>query len=131
MPIREADTILDAATVERLSTAFNRCFATLEVEEGVFTDDAFFDMYPPFWRFQLQGPKAFETQLRAIANGKPTVRALRVVPTASGFVLEHSAATGATWSSTLRPVIDTDTEHTVTVSLNGLMRCYRLKRAQP
>lgn len=92
MPIREADTILDAATVERLSTAFNRCFATLEVEAGVFTDDAFFDMHPPFWRFQLQGPKAFETQLRAIANGKPSVRALRVVPTASGFVLEHEEA---------------------------------------
>jgi hypothetical protein len=92
MPSQQADTLLDPATVERLSQAFNHCFATLEVAEDVFTDDAFFDLYPPFWRFQMQGPKSFETQLRAIANGKPTVRALRVVPTANGFVLEHEEA---------------------------------------
>jgi hypothetical protein len=92
MPSQQADTIVDTATVERLSTAFNRCFATLEVDGDIFTDDAFFDLYPPFWRFQMQGPSAFETQLRAIANGRPTVRALRVVPTASGFVLEHEEA---------------------------------------
>ena len=58
--------------------------------EGFFADDAFFDLYPPFWRFQLQGPDAFGAQLRAIAEGtSPTVRILRVVPTATGFVTEH------------------------------------------
>jgi hypothetical protein len=89
MPSQQAEAILDTGTVKRLSTAFNRCFATLDVADDVFTADAFFDLYPPFWRFQLQGPAAFENQLRAIAQGEPSVRALRVVPTATGFVLEH------------------------------------------
>jgi hypothetical protein len=89
MPSQQADTLIDNDTVERLSTAFNRCFATLDVEDGIFTDDAFFDMLPPFWRFQVEGPKTFEAQLRAIANGKPTVRTLRVVATTTGFVVEH------------------------------------------
>jgi hypothetical protein len=55
----------------------------------VFADDAFFDLYPPLWRFQLQGPDAFAAQLRSIADGESRVRALRVIPTATGFVLEH------------------------------------------
>ncbi len=79
----------DAATVERLSTAFNRCFETLEVGDDVFTDDAFFDLLPPLWRLQLQGPRAFIAQLRAISEGESTARIVRVVPTATGFVLEH------------------------------------------
>jgi hypothetical protein len=79
----------DLATVERLSTAFNRCFETFEVEGDVFSDDAFFDLLPPFWRFQLQGPDAFVAQLRAISEGEPSARILRVVPSATGFVLEH------------------------------------------
>jgi hypothetical protein len=49
----------------------------------------FFDLLPPLWRFQLQGPQAFAAQLRAICEGVPTARILRVVPTASGFVMEH------------------------------------------
>jgi hypothetical protein len=55
----------------------------------VFSTDAFFDLYPPLWRFQLQGPDAFVAQLRAISEGEPSARILRVVPTATGFVLEH------------------------------------------
>jgi hypothetical protein len=79
----------DPATVERLSTAFNRCFETLEADGDVFSHDAFFDLFPPLWRFQLQGSDAFVAQLRAISEGEPSARVLRVVPTATGFVLEH------------------------------------------
>ena len=76
-------------TTDQLAQAFNRCFDTLDAGEDVFTADAFFDMFPPFWRFQLEGPAAFAAQLRAISEGEVSTRILRVVPTASGFVLEH------------------------------------------
>jgi hypothetical protein len=80
---------IDGATAERLARAFNRCFETLEAPHGLFTEDAFFDLLPPFWRLQLRGPEAFGRQLRAIAAGTPTARVLRVLPTATGFVMEH------------------------------------------
>jgi hypothetical protein len=89
MPSQQVEATTDLATVEWLSTAFNRCFETLDAGEDVFAPDAFFDLYPPFWRFQLQGPDAFAAQLRAIAEGETSARVLRVVPTASGFVMEH------------------------------------------
>jgi len=89
MPSQQVEASPDLATVERLSTAFNRCFETLEVEEDLFAPDAFFDLYPPFWRFQLEGPAAFAAQIRAIAEGETTSRVLRVVPTATGFVMEN------------------------------------------
>ncbi len=79
----------DPATVERLSSAFHRCFDTFDAGTDAFAPDAFFDLYPPMWRFQLQGPDAFVAQLRTIAQGVPRVRVLRVVPTATGFVTEH------------------------------------------
>jgi hypothetical protein len=80
---------IDQATVERLSTAFNRTFETLEAEDGVFADDVFFDLLPPFWRFQLQGADVVLAQLRAISQGPSTARLVRVVPTATGFAMEH------------------------------------------
>ena len=83
------ETVLDHGTVERLSTAFNRCFETFEAGDGTFSPDAFFDLYPPLWRFQLEGGSAFTAQLAAIADGQSTVKILRTVPTASGFVTEH------------------------------------------
>ena len=81
--------VIDLSTAERLSTAFNRAFETLEAEDGVLADDVFFDLCPPFWRFQVQGADAIVAQLRAISQGPSTVRLLRVVPTATGFVMEH------------------------------------------
>jgi hypothetical protein len=87
--LQATPTPLDAATVDRLSVAFNRCFETLEAGEDVFAEDVFADLYPPFWRFQLQGRATFAAQLRAICEGEPTSRILRVVPTATGFVMEH------------------------------------------
>jgi hypothetical protein len=81
--------ITDPATIDRLSSGLNRCFQTFEPEPGVFADDAFFDLYPPLWRFQLRGPQAFATQLQAIAEGPSEATILDVVPTATGFVMEH------------------------------------------
>ena len=72
--------------IDRLSTAFNRCFVDFEADEGLFTDDAFFDLMPPLWRFQLVGGDAFVKQLRSIAEGPVSVDVLRVVPTADGFL---------------------------------------------
>ena len=89
MSVQQMQAGPDPSTVERLSTAFDRCFETLDAGEDVFTADAFFDLLPPFWRFQVQGPAAFAAQLRAIAEGPTTTRILRVVPTTTGFVLEH------------------------------------------
>jgi hypothetical protein len=89
MSSQRVETAPDRATVERLSNAFNRCFETLDAGEDVFAPDAFFDLHPPFWRFQLDGPTAFAAQLRAIAEAKSSARVLRVVPTATGFVMEH------------------------------------------
>ena len=89
MPSQQVQAPPDPATIERLSTAFNRCFETLVARADVFAADAFFDLYPPFWRFQVQGPEAFGAQLRKIADGPTTSRLLRVVPTATGFVLEN------------------------------------------
>jgi hypothetical protein len=88
MTIR-TNTAVDVDVVERLGAAFNRCFETLDVADDVCTPDAFFDLYPPFWRFQIQGSDAIGAQLRAIASPPVTSRVLRVVPTASGFVLEQ------------------------------------------
>ncbi|HEX5097667.1 MAG TPA: hypothetical protein VFX21_16705 [Acidimicrobiia bacterium] len=82
-------TTTDTSTIERLSREFNRCFETLDAPEEVFAADAFFDLYPPLWRFQVQGREPFAAQLRAIAEGEVRARVLRVEPTASGFVLEH------------------------------------------
>jgi hypothetical protein len=58
----------------------------------VFSPDASFDLLPPFWRFQLHGRDAFAAQLRAISQGPATARVLRVVPTSTGFVVEHEEA---------------------------------------
>jgi hypothetical protein len=87
--LHSTSTTIDPATVERLSTALNRCFETLDANDDVFAEDAFFDLYPPLWRFQIQGRAAFAAQLRAISEGESSSRILRVVPTATGFVMEH------------------------------------------
>lgn len=88
MTNQQTEAIVDAETASRLSAAFNRCFETFDAGEDVFAPDAFFDLYPPFWRFQMQGPDAFIAQLRSIADGPVTMQVLRMVPTVSGFVSE-------------------------------------------
>ena len=86
--------------VDRLATALNRCFETLDVPDSLFTPNAFFDLLPPFWRFQLQGPAAFGAQLRAISRGRVSSHIIRVVPTAEGFFLEHEETHGGPPSET-------------------------------
>lgn len=90
VPTKQQETTLDRATAEHLATAFNRCFESRDAGDDLFAADAFFDLHPPFWRFQLQGAEALALQLRAIAEGaSSSARVLRVVPTATGFVMEH------------------------------------------
>ena len=80
---------IDLATAERLSKQFADVFQTFDAGEDVFTSDAFFDLNMPVWRFQLQGPEAFASQLKSIAEGQVRIDVLRTVPTVSGFVTEH------------------------------------------
>ncbi|HET6951720.1 MAG TPA: hypothetical protein VFI47_15160 [Acidimicrobiales bacterium] len=90
MPTPRPDIVLDQATADRLSAAFHRCFSDLEADEGLFAPDTFFDLLPPLWRFQLEGPGAtLVAQLRSIATGPVEVEVLRTIPTAGGFVTEH------------------------------------------
>jgi len=77
------------ATAHRLSERFNAVFETLDAGDGLFAPDVFFDLNMPVWRFQLEGPEAWEAQLRKLAEGPVTIRILRTVPTTSGFVTEH------------------------------------------
>jgi hypothetical protein len=80
---------VDVAMAERLSERFNRVFETFDASEDLFSDNAFFDLNMPVWRFQLQGGEAFAAQLQAISQGPVRIDILRTVPTHSGFVTEH------------------------------------------
>jgi hypothetical protein len=88
MPTQTA--MLDQSTAERLSAEYNRCFSEFEASRELFAPDAFFDLLPPLWRFQFQGPgDAFISQLRSIAQGPVEVEVVRTIPTGAGFVTEH------------------------------------------
>lgn len=78
------------ATVEQLSTEFNRCFSEFEARDDLFAPDTFFDLLPPMWRFQFVGPgDAFTEQLRRIAAGPVDVEIVRTIATNTGFITEH------------------------------------------
>jgi hypothetical protein len=80
----------DQATADRLSLAFHQCFMDFTADDDLFAEDALFDLLPPMWRFQLQGPGAvFTEQLRSIAEGPVEIDVIRTLPTATGFVTEH------------------------------------------
>ena len=59
----------DTATVERLAAAFNRSFETCEDPDEILSPDVFFDLYPPFWRFQLQGRDAIQAAAAQAQRG--------------------------------------------------------------
>ena len=66
---------------DRLSTEFHRCFSDFEARDDLFAPDTFFDLLPPMWRFQFEGPgSAFTAQLRAIAEGPVEIEIVRTVP---------------------------------------------------
>ena len=82
--------LLDEATAEGLASEFHRCFSDFAARDDLFAADTFFDLLPPLWRFQFEGPgEAFCAQLRSIAEGPVDVEVLRTVPTSRGFVTEH------------------------------------------
>ena len=56
MTTQPPTTTLDHETVDRLSSGFHRCFSDFEADDNLFADEAFFDLPPPLWRFQRQGP---------------------------------------------------------------------------
>lgn len=81
-------TNIDPATAEQLSMRFANVFETFDAGD-LFSPEAFFDLNMPVWRFQVEGPEAFTSQLRSIAEGPVQMNILRTVPTVSGFVTEH------------------------------------------
>ena len=83
-------TTLDDQLAGRLSDEFHRCFERFDVRPDLFAADAFFDLLPPFWRFQFIGPgEAFTDQLRSISEGPAEIEVVRTLPTTTGFVTEH------------------------------------------
>ncbi len=80
---------MDTAAAEKLSARFGAVFETFDAGDDLFAPDAFFDLNMPVWRFQIVGADAFAAQLRSIARGSVTLKVLRTVATASGFVHEH------------------------------------------
>jgi len=83
-------TALDQVTVNQLSAEFNRCFSDFDARSDLFAPDAFFDLLPPLWRFQFQGPgELFTDQLRSIAEGPVHIEVVRTIPTSTGFLTEH------------------------------------------
>ena len=83
-------TPLDQATADRLAAGFHRCFSHFEAADDLFAGDTFFDLLPPLWRFQVEGPgEAFAQQLRSIAEGPVEIEIVRTVPPATGVVTEH------------------------------------------
>jgi ketosteroid isomerase-like protein len=89
MATKQEATALDAATAERLSERFNEVFCSFDAGEDLFSEDAFFDLNMPVWRFQLEGAKNFAAQIERIAEGPVRVEILKTVATVSGFVTEH------------------------------------------
>ena len=90
MTVQTPTGTLDQATADRLSSGFHRCFSDFEAAADLFASDAFFDLLPPMWRFQFEGPgEAFAAQLRSIAEGPVEIDVIRTIPTATGFVTEH------------------------------------------
>ena len=81
---------LDQRTADALAVEFHRCFSEFRARHDLFAPHTFFDLLPPYWRFQFEGPgEAFCGQLRSIAEGPVEIEIVRTLPTSSGFVTEH------------------------------------------
>lgn len=82
--------VLDPMTVDRLAAEFHACFRDFTARADLFTPQAFYDLLPPFWRFQFEGSgEAFCEQLRSIAEGSVEIDVVRTLATSTGFVTEH------------------------------------------
>ena len=83
-------TTRDRRTADALAAEFHRCFSDFQARHDLFAPDTFFDLLPPYWRFQIEGPgEAFCAQLRSIAQGPVDIEVVRTLPTGTGFVTEH------------------------------------------
>jgi hypothetical protein len=90
MPATAHDDVIDQDTADRLSAGFHRCFSDFSTPDDLFAPDTFFDLLPPWWRFQFVGSgDAFTAQLQSIAEGPVDIEIVRTVPTSTGFVTEH------------------------------------------
>ena len=80
-----------------------------------------------FW----SGITLLQTPGAALLKIKPMNGGLAVISwpvSVTGFTLQESvAASEGVWKATPQAVVDTATEHTVTVPAAGVMKCYRLK----
>ena len=74
----------------------------------------------------IQTPGAPTLMIKLIGGGMAVISWSRNV---TGFTLEETAtiAQPKSWSAAPQSIIDTATEHTVTVPAAGVMKCYRLK----
>ena len=82
--------VLDQSEAERLARALCEFYETLDAPDDLFAADVFVDSFPPQWRFQIQGRTTLLAQLRAESeDAAVTARLFRVVPAATGFVMEH------------------------------------------
>jgi hypothetical protein len=77
----------------------------------------------------LQTPGAPALKIKLIAGG---LAVLSWAVDVTGFALEETTAIAQpnSWSATPQPIVDTATEHTVTVSASG-NKCFRLRHAGP
>jgi len=73
-----------------------------------------------------QSPDAPILKIKLVGNGQ----ALLSWPVSvTGFALEEAASpSGAVWTNTPQSVVDTATDHTVTVPANGVIKVFRLKK---
>jgi hypothetical protein len=80
---------VDQAAEERsmLAQGLAEAIATGRLADNLVSDDVFFDMNVPAWRYQLQGVDTVRNMLAAdVAPG--AVEATQITPTLGGFVLE-------------------------------------------
>ncbi len=75
----------------------------------------------------LQTPGAPILKIKFFAGGMAVIS---WPVSGSGFTLEETATVAQpnSWSATPQSVVDTATEHTVTVPAAGVIKCYRLKK---
>lgn len=90
MSATQPTAVVDHTEAERLARALCHVYESLDDAADLLAPDVFVDSFPPQWRFQLQGRKTMLAQLRTVKDGHAiTARLLRVVPTATGFLMEH------------------------------------------
>jgi hypothetical protein len=85
-----------------------------------------FSLTGGFWSFLsvVQTPGAPSLEIKLVGASAVLSWPLNM----SGFFLQETPSLSASiWTSTPQSVVDTATEHTVTVPATGLMKCFRLK----